>query len=80
MLVAQSYLTVCNPMDGSPPGSSVHGMLQARILQWVAIPFTRGSSQPREAATVSLTVLEAGKFKIKVLTDSVCGEGPVLGL
>ena len=34
-------------MDGSPPGSSVHGILQARILEWVAIPFSRGSSQPR---------------------------------
>ena len=37
-----------DPMDCSPPGSSVHGILEARILQWVAIPFSRGSSQPRE--------------------------------
>ena len=35
-------------MDCSPPGSSIHGILQARILDWVAIPFSRGSSQPRE--------------------------------
>ena len=48
VLVAQSCLTVCDPMDGSPPGSSVHGILQARILEWVAIPFSRGSSQPRD--------------------------------
>ena len=34
-------------MDGSPPGSSVHGIFQARILEWVAIPFSRGSSRPR---------------------------------
>ena len=45
--VSQSCLTLCNPMDCSPPGSSVHGILQARILEWVAIPFFRGSSQPR---------------------------------
>ena len=39
---------LCNPMDCSPPGSSVHGILQARILDWVAMPFSRGSSQPRD--------------------------------
>ena len=46
--VAQSCLTLCDPMDWSPPGSSVHGILQARILEWAAIPFSRGSSQPRD--------------------------------
>ena len=40
-------VTLCDPMDCSPPGSSAHGILQARILEWVAIPFSRGSSQPR---------------------------------
>ena len=44
VLVFQSCLTFCNPMDCSPPGSSVHCILQARILKWVAIPFSRGSS------------------------------------
>ena len=44
----QSCLTLCDPMDWSPPGSSVHGMLQARILEWVAISSSRGSSQPRD--------------------------------
>ena len=45
VLAAHSCLTLCNAMDFcSPPGSSVHGILQARILQWVAIPFSRGSS------------------------------------
>ena len=39
-LVTQSYLTFCDPMDCSPPGSSVHGILQARILEWVAISFS----------------------------------------
>ena len=46
--VAQSCLTLCNPVDCSPPGSSVHRILQARILEWVAISFSRGSSQPRD--------------------------------
>ena len=46
-------------MDCSPPGSSVHGLLQARILDWVAIPFFRGSSQPRDRTWVSCT---AGRF------------------
>ena len=46
--VAQSCLTLCDPMDGSPPGSAVHGIFQARILVWVAISFSRGSSQPRD--------------------------------
>ena len=42
----QSWPTLCDPMDCSPPGSSVYGILQARMLGWVAIPFSRGSSQP----------------------------------
>ena len=45
--VAQPRTTVCNPTDCSPPGFSVHGFLQARILEWVAMPSSRGSSQPR---------------------------------
>ena len=44
VLVAQSCLTLCDPMDCSPPGSSVHGVSQARILEWVPISFSRGSS------------------------------------
>ena len=46
-LVIQSCLTLWDPKDYRPPGSSVHGILQARILEWVAIPFSRGSSQTR---------------------------------
>ena len=46
--VAQSCPTLHDPVDCSPPGSSVHGILQARILEWVAISFSRGSSQPRD--------------------------------
>ena len=44
VLVAQSCPTLCDPMDCSPPGSFVHGILQARILEWVALPSSRGSS------------------------------------
>ena len=53
VLVAQSCLTYCNPMDSSPPGFSVHGILQARIFEWVAIPFSRRSSWPWNRTQVS---------------------------
>ena len=53
--VAQSCLTLCDPMD-----YTVHGILQARILEWVAFPFPRGSSQPRDRIQVSHT---AGRCK-----------------
>ena len=46
VLLAQSCPTLCDPTDCSLPGSSVHGILQARILEWVAIPFSRGYSYP----------------------------------
>ena len=46
--VAQSCPTLCDPMDCSLPGSSVHGIFQTRVLEWGAISFSRGSSQPRE--------------------------------
>ena len=52
-------LTLCDPMDCSPPGSSVHGILQVRILEWVTIPFSRGSSWPRDRTWVSCI---AGRF------------------
>ena len=44
---------LCDPMDRSPTGSSVHGILQARILEWVAISSSKGSSQPRDRTCVS---------------------------
>ena len=49
----QKCPTLCNLMNHSPPSSSVHGILQARILEWVAIPFSRGSSRPRGQTQVS---------------------------
>ena len=51
--VAQLCPTLCDPMDCSLPGSSLHGILQARVLEWVAISFSRGSSQPRDRTWVS---------------------------
>ena len=59
VLVTQPCLTLCNLMDRSLSGSSVHRISQARILQWVAIPFFRGSSQPRVLTWVSCI---AGRF------------------
>ena len=51
--VSQSCPTICDPMDCGLPGSSVHWILQARILEWVAISFSRGSSRPRNRTQVS---------------------------
>ena len=52
-------LSLCDRMDYSPPGSSVHGILQARILEWVAVSFSRGSSWPRGQTQVCLSLQEA---------------------
>ena len=51
--VAQSCPTLCDPMDYSLPGSSVHGIFQAIVLEWIAIPFSRGSCQSRDRIRVS---------------------------
>ena len=59
LLVTQSCPTLCDSTDCGPPGSSAHGVLQGRILEWVAVPFSRGSSQPRDRTHVSPT---AGRF------------------
>ena len=57
--VAQACQILCDPMDWSPLGSSVHGILQARILEWVVMPSSRGSSRPRDRTCVSYS---AGGF------------------
>ena len=57
-LVTQLCPTFCGPMDCSPPGSSVHGIFQARILEWVVISYSRGSSQPSDQTHICL----AGRF------------------
>ena len=54
--VVQSCPTLCDPMDCSLPGSSVHGIFQATVLEWIAISFSRGSSQPRDQTLVSCIV------------------------
>ena len=51
--LAKSCLTLCDPMDHSPSGCSVHGILQARLLEWVAISSSRGSSPARDRTQVS---------------------------
>ena len=59
----QSCLTFCDPMECSPPGASVHGISQARILDWVAISFSRGSSQLRDQTQVSyIACIVCGSF------------------
>ena len=59
VVAVQLCPTLCNPMDYSPPGSSVHGILQTRIVGWVAMPSSRGPSQPRDQTQVSRF---AGRF------------------
>ena len=72
--VTQSCPTLCNPMDCSPPGSSVHGILQVRILEWVATPSSRGSSQPGDRICISMSpALACGLF-----TTSTTGGAHVL--
>ena len=65
--VAQSCLTLCDPMDCSLPGSFIHEILQARILECIAISLSRGSSQPRDLTQVSCV---AGRF-FTVLKDKL---------
>ena len=64
-VVSQLCLTLCRHMDCSLPGYSVHGILQARILEYVAVPFSRGSSQPRDQTQVSCI---AGRFLNTIAT------------
>ena len=58
----QSYLYLCDPMDCSLPGFSVHGILQARILKWVAMPSSRASSRPRDQTHIAYVSCIAGRF------------------
>ena len=68
-LVAQSCMTLCHSMDCSPPGSSVQGVLQARILEWVAMPSSRGSSQPRDQIQVSC--IAGGFFTVWAIREAL---------
>ena len=49
VLIAQSYPTLCNPIDCSPPGPSIHGILQARTVEWVAISFSKRNYRKKES-------------------------------
>ena len=75
-LIAQLCLTFCDPLDCSPPGSSVHGILQARILEWVAISFSRGSSRPRDRTWVSC--ITGRCFTLWASTEAQHGPQPYL--
>ena len=83
---AQSYPTLCNPTGCSLPGSSVHGSLQARILEWVAISSSKGSSQPRDGICVSFVsciarqILEPLGKPWKVYISWMSGIYPKYGL
>ena len=66
----QLCLTLCNPRDCSPSGSCVHGILQARMLEWVAMPSSRGSSWPKEQTCVSCIV--GGFFTVWAKVLNVC--------
>ena len=67
----QSCLTLCDPMDCSPPGSSVNGILQARILQWVAMPCSRASSQPKDRTHISyVSCTGSGFFTISTTWEA----------
>ena len=59
---AQLCPTLCDPMECSPPGSSVHKIFQTRILEWVAISSSSGLSRPRDQARISVSLALAGEF------------------
>ena len=73
---AQPCPTLCDPMDCSPPGSSVHGTSQARILEWVVNSFSRGSSQPKGRTYISY-ISFIGR---QVFTTSATWEAPLIYL
>ena len=67
--VAQSYLTLHSPIKCSLPGLSVHGILQARILEWVVMPSFRGSSRPRDRTHIPYVSCTAGRFSTTSTTS-----------
>ena len=68
----QSCLTLCNPMDCSPQGSSIHGVLQMRILKWVGMPFLGGSSSPRDWTYVYLVSCTGRQVITSVTWEAQC--------
>ena len=87
VLVAQLCLTLCDPMECSPSGSSVHGILQARILEWVAIPFSRGPRDQTQSSALqadslpleSLSISTNPKLGNHIFTDVVSRLQDILG-
>ena len=75
----QSCLTLCNTTDCSPPGFSVHGILQARIPEWVAMPSSRGSSQPRNQTNLPLLCLTSLALADGFFTTSATWEAIMNG-
>ena len=69
VLVTQSYPTLCNPIDCNPPGSSVHKILQASILEWVDILSSRGSSWPKDQTQFLSVLFTVSKYESDL---SVC--------
>ena len=72
VLVSLSCPALCDPVDRSPPGSSVHGILQAKILEWVVIPFSSGSSWPRDGTHVLSSSIQ---LSCSVMSDSFWPHG-----
>ena len=72
MKAAQSCPTLCNPMDYSPPGSSVHGSLQEIILRWVAIPFSKGSDLGIEPGSPAILYHLNHQGSPKGIDDLIC--------
>ena len=73
-MLLQSCLTLGNPVDCSLPGSTVHRLLQARILKWVAMPSSRGSSPPKDGTHISYVSCMADGFS----TASTAWEAPIM--
>ena len=73
-VVTLSFLTLCNPVDCSPPGSSAYGILQARILEWIAISFSRGSSRTR-GRTCGSCICRGGSLPLSHLGRPVFPSG-----
>ena len=77
--VAQSCPAPCDPMDCSPPGSSVHGIRQARVLEWAAVSFSRGSSRPRDRTCTSYVPCIVGRcFTPSATWETSRGDGHCL--
>ena len=76
--VTQSCLTLCDPMDFSLPGSSIHGMFQARVLEWVAISFSRSHLQSIGNHPLAMNYLHSLRCKIHIFLPGSCNSHPIV--